>query len=89
MEKESIIEEKQFKDVQEYWGELMKLVEDDDPSGVEHLLLNRGEFSEDKLPGEDEVWQWLQGRAENGLGRKLMVELNEKGIMVPIKPEEE
>ena len=65
----------------------MKLVEDDDPSAVEHLLLNRGGFSEEKLPGEDEIWQWLQGQAENKLGRKLMVELNEKGIIVPLEAE--
>lgn len=88
-EHENLIEEKHWKDAKEYWGELMKLVEDDDPSAVEHLLLNRGELSKEKLPGEDEIWQWLQGRAENKLGRKLMVELNEKGIIIPIEQKEE
>ena len=87
-EKELITEEEHFENIKEYWGELMKLVEDDDPSGVEHLLLNRGKFIKDKLPGEDEVWEWLQGRAENKLGRKLMVKLNKDGIIAPIESEE-
>ena len=91
MEKEhkSIIEEKHFEDIKEYWGELMKLVEDDDPSAVEHLFLNRGEFSKDKFANEDKIWAWLKGRAENKLGRKLLVELSEKGIIVTIGLEED
>lgn len=88
-EHESIIKEEHFENIKEYWDELMELVEDDDPNGVEYLLLNRGKFSKDKLPGEDEIWEWLKGRAENKLGRKLMVELNDKGIIVPIESKEE
>lgn len=84
-EHEAIKEEKRWENAEDYWNELMKLVEDDDVSSVEHLLLNRGDFQNEKLPGEDEIWQWLQGRAENKLGRKLLVELNEKGIIVPIE----
>ena len=68
----------------------MELSENDDPSQVEYLLLHRGDFglSEVKLPGEDEIYMWLQGRAENKLGRKVQVELNEKGIIVPIASED-
>ena len=87
-EHEAIIEEKEPKSAREFWQELMKLTEEDDPSGVEHLLLHRGGHGllDKKLPAEDEIWIWLQGRAENKLGRKLLVELNEKGIIVPIGP---
>lgn len=87
MEKEhdAIIGENEPKTAKEFWQELMKLVDEDDASGVEHLLMNRGDLMDTKLPGEDEIFTWLQGRAENKLGRNLLVELNEKGIIVPIE----
>lgn len=83
--KEQIVEEKHWENPEDYWSELLRLAEDDDVDGVEYLLLHRGKFKDNKLPGEDEIWQWLQGRAENKTGRKLLVELNEKGIIVPIE----
>ena len=88
-EKEAAVEEKELKSPQEFWDELMELSENDDASQVEYLLMHRGDFglSDVKLPGEDEIYNWLQGRAENKLGRKLQVELNEKGIIVPIENE--
>lgn len=80
--------ETHWENSQDYWNELMRLTEEDDVSGVEYLLLHRGEFSNEKLPGEDEIWQWLQGRAENKLGRKLRVDFDkETGIIVPIESE--
>lgn len=87
MEHEPIIkEEEHFESIKEFWDELMKLTEEDDAEGVEYLLLHR-EFPYKKLPGEDEIYSWLKGRAENKLGRKLQVELNEEGIIVPINSE--
>lgn len=85
MEKEhdQLIDDEHFENPKEFWGELLKRVEDEDPSGVEHMLLNRGSVG--KLPGEDEIWAWLQGMAENKLGRKLLVELDERGMIVPIE----
>ena len=63
---------------------------DEDPAGsigyaneVEHLFLERKDFK--KELGEEEILQWLK---EN-LGRTPMVELNKKGIIVPIKSEGE
>ena len=86
-EHEHATEENKIKDPKEFWGELMELSENDDASQVEYLLLHRGEYGlkDTKLPGEDEIFTWLQGRAENKLGRKLQVELNDKGIIVPIE----
>jgi len=87
-EHEPIIEEKRPEVAIEFWNKVMQLVDDDDVSAVEHMFLERPENLMDtklpgKLPGEDKLWAWLQGRAENKLGRSLLVELNEKGIIVP------
>ncbi len=77
--------EKELKSAKEFWAELMELADDDDFNQIEYLLIHRGDFglSEAKLPGEDEIYEWLEDRAAN-LGRKLQVTKNEKGIIVPI-----
>jgi len=89
MEQEPILkEEKHGESIKEFWGEVMKLVEEDDINGVEYLLLHRG-FPYKKMPGEDEIYLWMEGRAENKLGRKLQVKFSEEGIIVPIDSEQE
>jgi len=87
---EQSAQEKETKSAHDLWGEIMSLTEEDDVSQVEYLLLHRADFGlgETKLPGEDEIFAWLDGRAENKLGRKLLVKLNEKGIIVPIASED-
>jgi len=84
IEKEPIIEKKP-KSAKEFWTEIMELADDDDFNQVEDMLIHRGDFDLEntKLPGEDKIFEWLQDRSAN-LGRKLQVELNEKGIIVPI-----
>ena len=63
----------------------MELADDDDLNQVEDMIIHRGDFGLEntKLPGEDEIFEWLQDRSAT-LGRKLQVELNKKGIIVPI-----
>lgn len=85
---EEPLEEKHFKDIQAYWAEIMDRSENDDIDGVQRLLLQRGDFSDKKLPGENEIMQWLKDRVANKPDYKLLVELNEKGIIVPIGREE-
>lgn len=80
---EEPLEEKHFKDIKAYWDEIMNRSENDDIDGVQRLLLQRGDFSDKKLPGEDEIWQWLKDRVANNPGQELLVELNEKCIIVP------
>lgn len=79
-------EEKLNEDHKEFWEELNRLAEDDEVAQVEDLLIHR-DFPYKRLPGEKELFVWLEGRATNKLGRKLQVELNEEGIIVPIKSE--
>ena len=81
-----------WEDIKEYWSMLLDRVDDDDPQGAEHLLLKRDNFN--KLPGEDELYgwlmfEWLKQRLEEKLGRKPLVELNDKAVIVPIETEKE
>ncbi|MDP3883068.1 MAG: hypothetical protein Q8Q48_03350 [Candidatus Staskawiczbacteria bacterium] len=56
-ENEPLIDEKHPETAKEFWDQLMELVDGDDVSAVEHLLLNRPEnLINSKLPGEDEIW---------------------------------
>jgi hypothetical protein len=85
------IEQEQWKDIEEYWGMLLDKVDEDDVEGAEYLLLHRDDFH--KLPGEDELfgwlmYEWLEKRLDEKLGRSPLVELNEKGVIAAIKTEE-
>ncbi len=81
---EQILEKREWKDAQEYWSAVMDLAEKNEPHQVEDLLLKeRTDYS--KMPGEDELYVWL----ESHLGRKPLVELNEKRVLVPIEKKKE
>ncbi|MCX6721448.1 MAG: hypothetical protein NT026_02505, partial [Candidatus Staskawiczbacteria bacterium] len=57
---------------------------------LEYFLLHHPKNLESKkVRGEEELFGWLAENLEKKYGRKPMVELNEKGIIVPINAEEE
>ena len=89
MAREQVEHKKELQSPEEFEREIRELIDDDDVSGVEHMLMHRDEHEKGKMPDEDKIWQWLQGRAENKLGRKPLVEFDqENAVIVPIdKPE--
>mgnify|MGYP001332184261 CR=1 FL=1 len=87
-ERQTLEEEKHFEDIKSYWEEILDRVENGDYNGVKRLLLQRADFSDAKMPGEDEIMLWLQDEA---VRRKEQtgLELNEKGIISPSVKEKE
>lgn len=79
-----IDEEKKFETKEDFWHAMIDVQARGDANEVELFFLHRPKkFMNTKLLGEDEVMAWLKEEIEEKLGRPLMVELNEKGIIVP------
>lgn len=79
MEHEPLVE-----NVNEIQKRIDMWIEDDEPSQVEDYFLHR-EFPYTRLLDEKNIFAWLKGRAENKLGRKLLVKLSKEGLIVPIE----
>ena len=88
-EKKVIVPRKrEWKSPEDYWAEVTELAGDDCVEGVQDLLLRSGNIKLSDIKGQEDLFAWLRGRAENKPNVRLEVELNEEGIIVPIKSEE-
>lgn len=86
-----VIELPDWQELEDYQESLYTAHKNENPDELEFLLLHRPEkFEGNKIRGEEELLDWLTKsfKEKYGSERKPLVELNKKGIIIPIKLEE-
>ena len=80
-EEQTGAEERHFKDISDYASELLTRAANEDADGVKRLLLQRGDFGNKKMLGEDEIWIWMEDYEAKHPEYKFGFKLNKEGIL--------